>query len=427
MQPFGRLGRSVADALPWRAPMTIACTHCGTLEDLPPLLGGAVAICPTCTSRLERTNGRSITAAFACASTTFALLFPANILPLMRVTMLGMTRESHLGSGVIALWQHQWVVVAALVAAFAVLLPFARFGMLTIVLGLVHFGHRPPWLGRLFRWSMHLDQWAMPDVFLIGCAVGYGRLAANLPVTIETGGFCLIFASLLCMLSRATLDARTVWRAICCEREPPPHGATIGCEVCDLVLPATAEGSPCPRCSLRLRARKPDAFVRTLALIIAGYVLLIPANIYPMSTDVQFGELVPHRIVDGIHELFQAHLYPLGVLIFCTSIAIPLLKLVGLTWMLVSIRHHSSSHLVLKTRLCHFIDEIGRWSNVDVFTIAVFTPLLQFPGLITTHAALGAPAFLLVVVLTMLASRAFDPRLLWDASLARRLPRAQAT
>ncbi len=63
--------------------MTIACTDCGTLQDIPPLPWGAIAICPTCDNRLERTNGRSINGALACASATFMLLFPANLLPLM--------------------------------------------------------------------------------------------------------------------------------------------------------------------------------------------------------------------------------------------------------------------------------------------------------------------------------------------------------
>ncbi len=159
--------------------MTIACTDCGTLQDIPPLPWGAIAICPTCDNRLERTNGRSINGALACASATFVLLFPANLLPLMHVSMLGMTRESRLGTGVVTLWQHQWVVVALLVAAFAIILPFVRFGLLSLVLALLQLGHRPHWLGRAFRWSLHLDQWAMPDVFLIGCApAGGDQLAA---------------------------------------------------------------------------------------------------------------------------------------------------------------------------------------------------------------------------------------------------------
>jgi paraquat-inducible protein A len=120
-------------------------------------------------------------------------------------------------------------------------------------------------------------------------------------------------------------------------------------------------------------------------------------------------------------ELFQAHLWPLGVLIFCTSIAIPLLKLAGLSWCLISVWHGSRHRLVPKTRLCRLIDEIGRWSCVDVFTIAVFLPLMQFGGMVSTDAAIGAAPFLLVVVITMLASHTFDPRLMWDAALAPRL------
>ena len=401
--------------------MTIACNDCGTLQDLPPLPWGAIAICPTCDNRLERTNGRSINGALACASATFVLLFPANLLPLMHVSMLGMTRDSRLGTGVVTLWHHQWVLLALLVAAFAIVLPFVRFGLLSLVLALLQLGHRPHWLGRAFRWSLHLDQWAMPDVFLMGCAVGYSRIAAVMPVKIGWGGICLIFAAFLCMLSRAALDRRAVWRVLSPEcAAPPEEQPTIACRSCDLVRPLAAEGSPCPRCGLTLRARKPDSTLRTTALVIAGFALFFPANVYPMSVDRQFGVLVPHRIVDGIQELFQAHLWPLGVLIFCTSIAIPLLKLAGLSWFLLSVWHGSRHRLVLKTRLCRLINEIGRWSCVDVFTIAVFLPLMQFDGMVSTDAANGAPPFLLVVVITMLASHTFDPRLMWDAAFAPR-------
>jgi paraquat-inducible protein A len=189
----------------------------------------------------------------------------------------------------------------------------------------------------------------------------------------------------------------------------------ISCTICDLVLPVDAEGSLCPRCNARLRARRPDVMIRTLALVIAGFALYIPSNTYPMSIATQMGEEVPHRIIDGIRELFQAGLWPLGVLIFCTSIAIPFLKLVGLSWFLLSIRRKWSSRLVLKTKLYRFIDEIGRWSNVDVFIISVFVPLLHFGAIANTRAAKGAPAFIGVVVLTMIATRTFDPRLIWDA------------
>lgn len=398
--------------------MAIACPDCGTLQDLPTLGFGASAVCVTCENQLERTRGRSMAAAFGCAVATLALLVPANVLPLMRVRLMGQYRESHIFSSVAMLWAHQWVVVAGLVGAFALVLPFVRFGLLSVVLACLVQGARPPWLGRAYRWTQHLDLWAMPDVFLIGCAVGYSRVAANLPVTIETGGVCLILAAFGCMLVRATLDRRTVWRAIGGERgAPPPDQPAIACEMCDLVLSASDEGQPCPRCGLLLRTRKPNAVLTTVALTIAGFALYLPANIYPVSISTQLGRNVNHRIIDGIRELIQAGLWPLAILVTCTSILIPVLKLAGLSWFVASVRRRSTRHTVLKAKLYRVIDEIGRWSNIDIFTVAVFVPLMQFGRIASSRAGIGAPCFILVVALTMVASRAFDPRLMWDAAL----------
>jgi paraquat-inducible protein A len=368
---------------------------------------------------MERTSGRSVTAGLACALATLLLLFPANLLPLMSVSILGMTRQGEIVSGVSSLWDEHWVVLAALVAAFAVVLPFVRFGLLVVVLGHVWLGRNARWLGRAFRWSLRLDQWAMPDAFLIGFAIGYSRVASNLTVRIEPGGLCLIAAALLCMLSRAILDRRTVWRAISPEHEPPAPGLpVISCELCELVLPAEWEGWHCPRCRLRVTSRKPDAMIRTTALLLAAFALYFPANLYPMSMATQAGAQVQHRIIDGVEELFRAGFWPLGVIIFCTSIAIPLLKILGLGWLTLSVHRRSTQRLASKTRFYRFIDEIGRWSSVDVFTIAVFVPLMRFGALASARASWGATAFILVVVLTMFASSCFDPRLLWDARQA---------
>jgi paraquat-inducible protein A len=395
---------------------TVACVDCGSLQDLPDLPRRATARCFLCARQLERTSGRSVTAALACSAGAFLLLIPANVLPLMHVSMLEMTRTSRIASGVVELWNHQWVIVAALVCVYAILLPPLRFACLALTLGLLEWGRRPRWVGPLFRWSLWLDPWAMPEVFLIGGAIGYSRIAAILPVTVDLGGVCLILAAVLCMLTRAALEPRIVWEAITPQPPLPSDGkAWVNCAACGLVQPVSMQRQRCPRCGLRIAARKPDSMRRTLAFVIAGVALYLPANFLPMSTDLQLGQRVDHRIVDGIADLFKAGLWPLGIVIFCTSITIPLLKLAGLGWFMLSVRRRDKQHLRRKTRLYRLIDEIGRWSNVDVFTIAAFTPLLQFNAFATAGAADGATAFILVVTITMVASRAFDPRMMWDA------------
>lgn len=294
--------------------MTIACPDCGTLQELPSLPRRSRGVCPICRKHLELTSGRSVTAALGCALGTFLLLFPANFAPLMRVSMMGTTRSSWLFSGVIALWKEHWFLLSVLICAFTVVLPFVRFGLLSLVLGMIRMGRRRHWLGRAFRWAVWLDIWAMPDVLLVAVFVGYRRLEVNLGVNFGWGGYCFIVAALLSMLSRASLDRRTVWRAIE-DDHPLPEGApALSCTTCEMVLPLESEGDKCPRCGARLVTRKLNALPRAMALNLAAFILYWLANIYPMNISIEMGHRVEYRIIDGIRALFEAGLAPLGSL-----------------------------------------------------------------------------------------------------------------
>ena len=396
----------------------IACPDCGLLEQIPRLTWGTNAECRLCGADLERTSGRSITAGLACALGTFFLLFPANILLMLSVRIFGMHNQSRLSTGVFKLWDHDWILLACMTGAFAVILPFIRFGLLSAVLGAVRFGYTSHWLGPAFRWALWLDVWAMPDVYLLAGFVGYYRLihAGPMTVAIHAGGFCFIAAAFLAMLSRASLDRRTIWRAIAPEADVAEHAKTLSCTTCDLIQPLDCAGKDCPRCGARLHVRKPHAMVRATALVAAAFVLFFPANILPMNTTVQMGSKVDYTIFQGVRELFHAGLWPLGVIIFCTSIGIPALKIFGMGWLLLSVRRRSPKHLIAKTKFHRFINEIGRWSNVDPFTITVFVPLMTFGTFASSKAAWGSTAFIAVVVLTLLATMSFDSRLMWDAA-----------
>ena len=394
----------------------IACPDCGTVQRVPVLQRRGKLECCRCGNTLERATGRSLDAALAMSLATLIVLFPANLMTLMSLTILGMDRSSVLGSGVIGMWQEGYLLLAIGVGLQGIVLPFFRFGMLATVLASIRFDFQGPWTGRVFRWADVLDLWAMPDVFLIGGAIGYSRVAAFLPVTIGPGGWALVAAAMFSMLTRASLDKRSIWRMILAPEAPEGH-AVLGCTTCDLVVPVRLEGQNCPRCAARLRRRRPASVMAALPLVVAGYLLFPVANYFPMSVQYRPGGRENlHTIASGVEQLFGAGLWPLGILIFCTSIAIPLLKLVGLSWMMWSVHHGSDRRLVLKTRLYRAIEELGRWSNIDVFTVAIFLPLIQVGGFVSVQAGTGAPAFLGVVVLTMIASRIFDPRLMWDSA-----------
>ncbi len=396
----------------------IACPDCGAVQALRSPGGHVIARCFRCRGILERTAGRSLDAAAACALAVFALLFPANILPLMRVSVAGATTRTRIISGVFGFWHQGWPVVALVVGFEVVVIPFLRFGLLVVVLGALRAGFQAPWMGPVFRWSQYLDEWAMPDVFLFGAVIGYARVAPFLPVTIDPGGYCFIAVAILTLMTRAALERRAVWRRIAAPaaRTQPDM---IGCTACDLAVPGALEGTPCPRCRLRLWRLKPRAYARTIALTLAAVALYPIAYTYPMETSDRISSLHPYSILTGVRKLLHAHLWLFAAIVFTASVLIPFTKLLLLSWFTVSIHMRSTRHIPLKTRLYRAIVGIGRWSHIDVFTVAVFLPLMHLPGFLRVIAGRALPAYLAVVVLTMLATDSFDPRALWFAAQSR--------
>ena len=109
-------------------------------------------------------------------------------------------------------------------------------------------------------------------------------------------------------------------------------------------------------------------------------------------------------------------MYPLAALVFFASVVVPMLKLIGLVAMLVATQVGWAGRLRDRTSLYRFLRAIGRWSMIDVFMISILVALVQFGAVVTIAPGVGAVAFAAVVILTMFAAEAFDPRLMWDAA-----------
>jgi paraquat-inducible protein A len=378
-----------------------------------------ILVCPVCRSEIERTIGKSLEAALACSAAAFVLLIPANLAPFLTTSVLGASRTSRLGSSAVAMWADGRPWVGVLVALFVVVFPLVRFGLLTAVLAALKLGRRPAWLGRVFRWSNALGHWAMADVFLLGLCVAYARLAATVSVSLGAGGLCFVAAALLTLFTRATLDRRAVWDAIASPAAPPPGVASATCPACELLLPASVAGHACPRCAARVETRKPEAIARAGALTLAGILLYAPANLYPIATLPIGLKPTAYTVIEGVRDLIEAKLLGLALLVFCASFLIPVLKLLGLTWCVVSVLRRSTRRLAVKTRLYRVVEEIGRWSMVDPFVIGAFVPVMGYSGMIHGRAEPAVTAFTGVVVVTMIGAACFDPRLMWDAARPR--------
>ena len=394
----------------------LACHDCGTIQRPPAPFSRGRLDCCRCGRVLEDTKGRSLDTGLACAITTLLLLIPANLLPGMTVHIAGLATTTRLGSGLITAWHQGWPLLTIVLALQAVVLPLVRLALLSVTLTAVRFGIRQRWVGIAYRYCQVLDSWAMADVLLIGAGIGFGRIDSQIPVGIDAGGWCFVGAAVMTMLTRATLEPREVWRRLGPDDAPPP--ADLTCAYCDLILRDCPEDARCPRCSARVHRRRPNSITQTTALLLATAVLTPVAYGLPMSELWKAGTPNPHTIGDGIMLLFQSGFWYFGILIFMLSVAFPLTKIVALSWFIVSIWRGSARHLRSKTRLYRFIDEAGRWSMIDPFTVFTFAPMLQIGQLAHINIRAGSLAFLSTVMLSMLAARTFDPRLMWDMAEA---------
>jgi paraquat-inducible protein A len=60
------------------------------------------------------------------------------------------------------------------------------------------------------------------------------------------------------------------------------------------------------------------------------------------------------------------------------------------------------------------VEFLGRWGMVDVLLVAVLVAVVKLGDLVTVTPGPGVLAFGSVVVLSLLASAAFDPHALWE-------------
>ncbi|MGA2548620.1 MAG: paraquat-inducible protein A [Burkholderiaceae bacterium] len=190
------------------------------------------------------------------------------------------------------------------------------------------------------------------------------------------------------------------------------------CHVCAFVsrLDEHDQERSCPRCGSLIHSRKPQSLARTWAYLIAGFVLYIPANVLPMMHTRTIFYEQNDTILSGILYLWNNGSWGLALIVFVASIMVPLVKLLSLSFLAFSIQRRSGLWLLPRTQLYRLVELIGRWSMLDVYVLALLTSLVQNPAVADVRPGPAAIAFASVVVLTLLASRSFDARLLWDAA-----------
>lgn len=367
----------VETSSPERTASPLHCRLCGHPHRPVPLRTGERAHCVQCDGLLAkgRRFGQRGALAFTIAGAVLAL--PAMGLPFVTVDRLQSERVGFLFTGVEMLWSEGMRILSLAVLLCGILAPL----LLLALLGFLHLPKRSFWPEKsrlmLLRVAETIEHWAMPEVHVLAVLVALTKLGTLVNVHVGPGFWCY-GAMTVCLI--------IAWRntALAPDDLPPI------------------------RHSRRHSAR------RCAALALAATVMLIPANALPILNTATRGIERTDTILSGIVKLWGDGLFVIAAIVFAASILIPALKLIGLGWLLLAARPGGSPRRVGLTRLYSILEFVGRWSMLDVFLVAFLAGLVQFGGLSSIQPRSGIVAFAAAVVLTVLATDAFDPRLLWQ-------------
>ncbi|WP_341318424.1 paraquat-inducible protein A [Paraburkholderia sp. IMGN_8] len=428
----------------------IACHECDLLFCKPAKVTGHVASCSRCGAGMTAAEGADLPLDRTCALTIAALITfcIAQAFPVIELHTSGMTSRATLFGAVRSLWAGDMRLVAIMVFCASILFPLIELLAFLYVLAPLRIGKVPPHFNGMLRVVQFVRPWGMVEVFMLGVLVTIVKMVSIAEVIPGPGLFAL--GALTVMLAVvATLDLGGLWD-ICDEiklsrpagirwqkisrRLAGPNGlfrshkawstafvtardaGLVACHTCGLVQKHIEDQSRqcCSRCGSVLHERRPESLTRTVSLLLAAALAYIPANLLPIMHATSLGRAEDDTILGGVAYFWTSGDWPLAVVVFVASVVVPILKLVILTLLTVAARRGSAWRLRERASLYRLVERVGRWSMLDVFVVALTVTLVHFGSLAVITAGSGALAFGAVVILTMLASHQFDPRLTWD-------------
>lgn len=404
----------------------ITCHDCGLLQQISHMPEDGAVKCCRCDATLRKRQRvkpeKSIEHTLALVITGLVLLAISNAFPIIQIDAEGHEMAATLFGCVKYLFTHEMVFLSGLVFLTTIGAPLIQLTGLFYILLPLNFKRVPPYAPQIYRVVRIITSWSMLEVLMLGILVSVVKLSAMATVTpsIALWSFALLMIVIAAILN--DVDKEMLWGLISPDtkgRDTQQYKSDVqltNCHNCHLIQTLSTEHeSSCPRCKADVHWRKPDSLNRCTALVIAATVLYIPANLLPVMVVTSLGKTEGDTIISGVMYLATTGDLPLAIILFIASICVPTIKLIILYLLLITVHFKSHWRPKERTQLYRLTEFIGRWSMVDIYVDSLMAAMVQIEGLIVIEAGVGAVAFGAVVVLTILAAKAFDPRLIWDS------------
>lgn len=195
-----------------------------------------------------------------------------------------------------------------------------------------------------------------------------------------------------------------------------PAAHFSACPDCDLLLnralPQIGSTAHCPRCGCLLHRPRTDSVERTLALSIAGLLLLFPANFLPLVGIKVLGHEKDGTLWTGVMTLFNEHQWAVAILVFLSSILLPFINIV-LCLLVSGHLHHNRRHRYLAHWL-YWLQHLEEWAMLEVYCLGIIVACVKLSAMAELQFGLGLYAFVGLLFTNALLTSNLDGHLFWQ-------------
>ncbi len=193
----------------------------------------------------------------------------------------------------------------------------------------------------------------------------------------------------------------------------PEH--LIACHECDLLIERVAnkpgEDVICPRCHARLYYATANSIERSLALSVAGLILFIPANIFPILSLQVFGQSQSEIIIQSAMSLYEGGLTLVALLILLFAVVVPLFQLVTLFYISSTLHYRREGRLLRQAMLSY--QHLRGWGMLEIFLLGVLVSIIKLKDIADLNIGLGLYSLSALIIVITLSSIFFNPHQIW--------------
>lgn len=194
-----------------------------------------------------------------------------------------------------------------------------------------------------------------------------------------------------------------------------PSATLVGCHECDALswkefIPPGARAH-CARCGNTLYQHIPDSINRATALYLASLMLWVMANVMPFLSLKVGGRIEETLLITGGVALWNFGMPELGTVVFLTSVAFPLIGIVGTLYLLVSAQFRIVPPL--RTPVFRLITAIEPWTLVGIFFLGTLISIVKLQDMATVIPGMGFYSFGLLLIFFTAARANLDKDEFW--------------